>query len=127
MGQYHIIVNLDKKQYIQPWDFDNGAKLMEFGASGWGSAANALCVLLAEQSAQGGRGGGDMRYDNGLVGSWAGDRITIAGDYATEQDTHGFINGETLYVYAQQNYENVGMKVRELLEQDGAPYRKLEV
>jgi hypothetical protein len=68
-----------------------------------------------------------MRYDNGLVGSWAGDRITIAGDYATELDAQGYINGETLYVYAQQNYENVGMKVRELLEQDGAPYRKLEV
>jgi len=29
MGQYYKGVNLDKREFIQPHDYDNGAKLME--------------------------------------------------------------------------------------------------
>jgi hypothetical protein len=38
-----------------------------------------LAILLANSN---GRGGGDLRSDNPIIGSWAGDRIVIAGDYA---------------------------------------------
>jgi hypothetical protein len=36
MGQYYLIVNLDKKQYLHPHRFGDGLKLLEFGASGGG-------------------------------------------------------------------------------------------
>jgi len=80
MGQYYRVVNLDKKQFLRPHAFGNGAKLMEFGSSAQGTMT-ALAVLLASGN---GRGGGDARSDNSLIGSWAGDRIVITGDYADE-------------------------------------------
>lgn len=89
MGQYHYVVNLDKKQYLHPHRFGDGLKLMEFGDSR-GGTMTALAILLAEQSAGGGRGGGDMRHDaEGLVGAWSGDRIAIVGDYAERGDGKG--------------------------------------
>ena len=33
MGQYYLIANIDKKEYIHPHKFDDGMKLMEFGQS----------------------------------------------------------------------------------------------
>jgi hypothetical protein len=99
MGQYHLIANLDKKQYLHPHRFGDGLKLMEFGCSSPGTMT-ALAVLLAPQSAEGGRGGGDFHHDvEGIVGSWAGDRIAIVGDYAEEGDKEGWDaeNDQTLY------------------------------
>ncbi len=78
MGQYYLACNLDKKQLIDPHDFGDGAKLMEFACSPSGTAG-ALAVLLADGN---GRGGGDCRSENPIIGSWAGDRIVVAGDYA---------------------------------------------
>jgi hypothetical protein len=77
MGQYYVIVNLDKHQYINPHNFGEGAKLMDFGASS-GGAMTALAVLLADGN---GRGGGDLYSNDPIIGSWAGDRIVVAGDY----------------------------------------------
>lgn len=78
MGQYHRVINLDKKQWLRPHSFDEGTKLMEFGCSSQGTMT-ALAILLA---ASNGKGGGDFRGDDPLIGSWAGDRIAIVGDYA---------------------------------------------
>lgn len=103
MGQYYKIVNLDKRQYLRPSDFKDGAKLMEFGASGQGTMS-ALAVLLAHGN---GRGFGDCRSEDPIVGSWAGDRIVVTGDYA---DPGGFglpPDGESLYEIAD-GWENVG-------------------
>jgi 3-deoxy-D-manno-octulosonic acid (KDO) 8-phosphate synthase len=36
MGQYYKIVNVDKKQYLSPWTFHEGAKLMEFSCDSCG-------------------------------------------------------------------------------------------
>ena len=80
MGQYHIVANLDKKQFLMPHRFDNGLKLREFGCSGGGTLMG-LTLLLAAQNKGGARGGGDWHIESPLVGSWAGDRIVIAGDY----------------------------------------------
>lgn len=78
MGQYYIIVNVDKHQMIKPHKFGDGLKLMEFGNSQFGTLLG-MAVLLADGN---NRGGGDLRTDNQIVGSWAGDRIVVAGDYA---------------------------------------------
>jgi len=78
VGQYYYIINLDKRQYLHPHKFGDGLKLMEFGNSAEGTMTG-LAVLLADGN---GRGGGDIQSDDSIVGSWAGDRIVIAGDYA---------------------------------------------
>ena len=78
MGQYYKIVNIKKKQYITPHTFGDGAKLMEFSMSASGVLAG-LAILLADGN---GRGGGDLHSENDIVGSWAGDNIVVAGDYA---------------------------------------------
>ena len=78
MGQAYYIVNRTKRQYLNPNRFEDGRKLMEFGASGSGTMM-ALAVLLADGN---GRGGGDLRSESTLIGSWAGDPIVITGDYA---------------------------------------------
>lgn len=113
MGQYYKVVNLSKRQFMNPHDFGDSGKLLEFGTSSFG-IMNGLAILLASGN---GRGGGDL-YTSGttkelgklkphqmvdhsyeisnekgvkipheirvpkIAGSWAGDQIVIAGDYA---------------------------------------------
>ena len=95
MGQYFLIVNLDKKQFIHPHTFRDGLKLLEFGCSSHGTLT-ALTLLL-RNSSEG--GGGDFHeFENcDLVGSWAGDRIVIIGDY----DQSG------LYHTAENSFTNI--------------------
>ncbi len=90
MGQYHILVNLTKKQFIHPHQIGNGLKLRE--QIGDYSTATALAMLIAASS---GRGGGDFQ-DNPLVGSWAGDQIAFIGDYALKTDLKG-VNAKLIY------------------------------
>ena len=78
MGQYYYIINLDKKQYLDPHRFGNGLKLLEFSCYGTG-VMTGLAVLLSDGN---GRGGGDLFCDDPIIGSWAGDQIVVAGDYA---------------------------------------------
>jgi hypothetical protein len=115
MGQYYKIVNVKKKQYLNPHMFGDGMKLMEFGTGGGGTMA-ALAALLADGN---GRGGGDLNSDNPIVGSWAGDNIVIAGDYA---DTGKFLSDDksdkTLYSVAEEEGEDISAKVLEALLED---------
>lgn len=67
IGQYHLPVNLDKREFIHPHQMGDGLKLLEWGASGYGTAA-ALGFLL------------------GPEGRWAGDRIAVIGDYSEPGD-----------------------------------------
>jgi hypothetical protein len=88
MGQYHFLVNLDKKQVIHAHQIGNGFKLLE--QIGWEySTATGLVMLLAASSRNGGRGGGDFHSGHPLIGSWAGDRIAFVGDYAKPEDIPG--------------------------------------
>ncbi|CAB5224294.1 hypothetical protein UFOVP393_51 [uncultured Caudovirales phage] len=81
MGQYHQVYNLTKKEYIHAHRIDNGLKLME--QVGWiGSTSTALFALLANSN---GKGGGDFP-EHPLIGTWAGDKILIQGDYAESSD-----------------------------------------
>jgi hypothetical protein len=88
MGQYHYLINLDKKQFVYPHQIGNGLKLKE--QVGWRySTSTALVMLLSACSKDGGRGGGDFHAVHPLVGSWAGDRIAFVGDYAEPEDIPG--------------------------------------
>jgi hypothetical protein len=81
MGQYYKAVNLDKKELLHPHEMTDGFKLLEFGCGGL--TMTGLAVLLACSN---GRGGGDLHSTNKIIGSWAGDRIAIIGDYAEPKD-----------------------------------------
>ena len=95
MGQYYKPINLDKEQFIYTHSLGDGLKLLEFGLSSCGTMT-AMAILLADGN---GRGGGDLhikgcskkltKLADEIIGSWAGDRIVIAGDYG---DPKKFIN-----------------------------------
>ena len=97
MGQYYLIINKTKKQYLNPHRFGDGLKLLEFGPSGRGTMY-ALALLL-RQSDEG--GGGDYPGENPVVGSWAGDEIAIVGDYDSSR----------LFQTADEEYEEMSAKV----------------
>lgn len=108
MGQYHLTVNLDREEYINPHHLGDGLKLLEQNssfASPPGGITTALHVLL---TCSNGRGGGDFpdgigylkendyrpsvvktelqSLANLVVGRWAGDRVAVVGDYTENSD-----------------------------------------
>ena len=121
MGQYHKVMNLDKKQYLMPHRLGDGLKLMEFGNSA-GGVMTGLAILLAVSN---GRGGGDLNADDHefapLVGSWGGDRIAIVGDYAEPTDLAPEFEAATIYERCAEDgdYIDISAGVRALIEADG--------
>ena len=130
MGQYYKIVNVTKGEYLCPWDFGHGAKLMEFGSGG--SMLSAMALLLADGN---GRGGGDFDHQDydpateEIIGRWSGDKIVVAGDYAddgkflTDEQIKQFKKDEpdlsvTLYAYADTYFKNISVQVIEKMMED---------
>ena len=145
MGQYYLVVNVDKREFLHPHKMGDGLKLMEFGNSGDGTML-ALALLLAD----GCRRGGDYHARKGstpdpaLIGRWKGDRIVIAGDYADTGFTpkpeewtaseraklkEHFSDGTkleehvNLYAWAESFFEDISLKMRALIECE--PYVEL--
>lgn len=118
MGQYYLPVNLDKKEYIDPHKFGDTLALYDFdlGASPHGTLF-ALGILLAD----GGAAGPGKRA---VVGSWAGDRIVIAGDYARRGKflgTRAGKEGLVLFDVAWREYLDISRRVmRALVDEEGA-------
>lgn len=121
MGQYHKLVNLDKKEYVHGHRIDNGLKLME--QCGFEKCtATALWLLLACSN---GRGGGDAKA-HPMVGRWAGDRIIVVGDYAEEDDVPG-LNAKNIYhgcelpspdhpPEVEHYFTDISLEVKEMLD-----------
>lgn len=96
MGQYFIAVNLSKKEYLHPHDYDTGAKLTEHSWVG-DNLIDAVINLLADE--------------------WKHDRIVWAGDYA---EIGLFVPGSSkknLYDYASENFKKLTRANKELSEQ----------
>ena len=93
MGQYWKVVNLDKKEFVNPHKLGCGLKLWEQLANSPG-VGQALIVLQAAMPEA--RGGGDFTLDSTdeayneiakrTIGRWAGDRVVLVGDYAEDSD-----------------------------------------
>ena len=81
MGQYHVLINLDKKEFVHPHKLGLGLKQREHSFTE-GSIGDAIYILL---SLDNGKGGGDMNSpwhtDNGYFGRWVGDHVAVIGDY----------------------------------------------
>ena len=95
MGQYFYIVNLTKREYIDPHRLDCGLKLIEIVAS---DLLNVLGLLLRQSSET---GGGDIQKDYRTAGRWAGNRIAIVGDY----DASG------IYQRARAGFEEISREI----------------
>ena len=128
MGQYYRILNLDKKEFLEPWSFGDGAKLLEFGCSGSGIMCG-LAILLSDGN---GRGGGDLHVPEdaseelkSLVGSWAGDRIVVSGDYADEGKFSDDPKRNLYELCGTSQFENISEKVIEVMCFD--PYLKRDL
>jgi hypothetical protein len=87
MGQYFVLVNIDKKEYIEAlfpklweWCVNNETKLLAF--------------LLRSSNES---GGGDIHKEYKYAGRWAYDRLVLVGDY----DKSG------LYHKALKEYKNI--------------------
>ena len=100
MGQYFYIVNLDKKEYLHPHKMGSGLKFWEILATQLPQAVVYLLRQSSDSSSAGPIG------DN--AGRWAGDRITVVGDY----DDSG--------IYSDvDNYEDISLLIREEIEELG--------
>ena len=74
MGQYFLVVNTTKKEYLHPHRFGEGLKFMEFTVDGCG-IMHGLAHLLAQSSS------GVAIDDPEVTGRWVGDHVVIVGDY----------------------------------------------
>ena len=80
MGQYFKLINHTKREQITAWGLGGVAKFLEWL---FNNQARVL-VWLLRQSNDG--GGGDITQVDGYesyetLGRWAGDRISLIGDY----------------------------------------------
>ena len=81
MGQYHMVFNLDKQEYLHPHNLGAGLKSGEFGWPKMNTVGSAMIALMVCPEP---RGGGDIEGDE--AGRWHGDRVVIVGDYAEDGD-----------------------------------------
>lgn len=110
MGQYYIIANTDKREFLCPYEFNNGAKLME-----WSYIKNKMCKALFYL----------------LNNRWKGDHVYVIGDYAELDDpdevwydalkremeklsllTHIENEETSLYNYIQDNFTDISETVK---------------
>ena len=87
MGQYYKPINIDKMQYVDSHDYDNGLKLMEHSWIG-----NTFMMAVESLIAKG--------------GDWYGNRIVWAGDYAAEEPKTSFQDKEVLNLYCLMEKKN---------------------
>ncbi len=78
MNKY-LVVNFDRKEYIRPEAFGESADMKSVIES-YDGVMLGLTILLADSN---NRGGGDLRSDAEIIGTWSGNRIAIVDDVVT--------------------------------------------
>ena len=106
MGQYHRLVNLDKKEMVHPYNLGLGAKQYEQTGDS-GSMGDALYLLVMTSPD---RGGGDWELFPDLSGRWVGDRVVIVGDYTEDGDIPNYENASQLY-HQSEDWEDISDRV----------------
>lgn len=96
MGQYFLIVNKDKKQFLDARKFGEGVEISQ-AVSGY--HAQALALLTCRMDAV-------RDTNNNLLGSWSGDFVAAAGEYAAEPN---------LYKTARAEFEDISYKALAML------------
>ena len=111
MGQYHKLINLTKKEYVNPYDIGLGAKHLE-GIGFEGSMGDVMYLLSIAQGNES-RGGGDASGHN-YIGRWRGDQIAVVGDYYTDKDDDERFN-DLYFVDDKKDWKNISASVRSML------------
>lgn len=93
MGQYHVLVNYDKKEIVEPYGLGLGAKQVEQLGAFNGTIADAMYLLVMTSPSA---GGGDLPLTS-VSGRWAGDRVMIVGDYTEDSNVPSIPNASQLY------------------------------
>ena len=113
MGQYHALVNFDKKEYLNPSSIALMAKQWEHQSDPQyafaGSLSDALYILVMTSP---NRGNGDMPLTP-VSGRWAGDRVMVLGDYTEDSDLPEEMNGGSLNEIVYDTYKEIGAEMRE--------------
>ena len=115
MGQYHKLINLTKKEYVNPYEIGLGAKHLE-GIGFEGSMGDVMYLLSIAQGNER-RGGGDAEGHR-YIGRWAGDKVVVVGDYYDQDNDNPKFKG--LYdindgVHENVHWHDISHGVRELL------------
>jgi hypothetical protein len=104
MGQYHILCNLTKKQFVNPTSLGFGNKQREHtGFSGDMGEVLYLLTMVPEA-----RGGGDILSSHSdeswlFIGSWLGDRVAVVGDYSKDSDLPDYPKFGSIYGLCSEN------------------------
>ena len=112
MGQYHVLVNLDKKEIVTPHGLGLGLKQYEHIGEFNGTLADAMYILMMTSPS---RGGGDFPSTN-ISSRWVGDRVLILGDYTQDSDVPSIPNAGLLYGESG-SYTDITDLVAEAFEQ----------
>ena len=112
MGQYHVLVNLDKKEVVTPHGLGLGLKQWEHLGEFNGTLADAMYILMMTSPS---RGGGDFPSTN-ISSRWVGDRVLILGDYTQDSDVASIPNAGLLYGESG-SYTDITDLVAEAFEQ----------
>ena len=127
MGQYWMVVNLDKKEFVNPHKLGCGLKLWEQLANSPGTGQALLILQAAMPEA---RGGGDFTLDSDneeyneiaerTIGRWVGDRVVVIGDYAVDSDLPRRQKASKIYSYCmskedwKENIRNMYRDIKKL-------------
>lgn len=107
VGQYYKLVNLDKKELIDAWTMNSGAKFWEIANN-----LPAIWHFLLYKSSD--SGGGDWHdaedNTNSNLGRWAGDRVVLIGDYDDSDMNENVWDQE-------KGYTNISLKILEEYKQ----------
>lgn len=114
----YIIGNIDKKEYLRPDAFGEGDTLLDIVDS-YEGVMLALVVLLADSN---NRGGGDLRSNHAIIGTWAGDRIAIIDDAAElfGIEAPGFDEGPLQPQFLAQGTDVSGAAIEAILDGEGS-------
>lgn len=111
MGQYYLISNTSKREFLHPHKLGMGMKLWELCAN---RGVGVLAYLLRKSD---GLGGGDIDNfkDFPNAGRWAGDNIVIIGDYDSSK-LFDEVRGEFEAKNEELPYVDISLEVREEYE-----------
>lgn len=93
MGQYHTVVNADKKFFYSPSSLGGGLKLLEQSKS-----LNTVASLMSL-----------------LANGWNGQRVFLLGDYAEKGDING-VDTDAIVRDIDTSYKNMGWMARKQAE-----------
>ena len=118
MGSYFKIVNLTKRQYLDPADFGEAMKWR--GTLRGEHCIQAFKYLISDLHAE---RESTSRWD--ISGRWAGDRVVLTGDDSSPPDPIGLTTStedeptRNLYQMAAEEFQNIGNLAIAMLAEHG--------